>query len=222
MRNSGLGFYNYHMTLKVYFLIANHHILQIPPQPPSCVLSVTLVSLMSCFDITAGAVSSIHKSLLVVKHHILLYFSFTLLFLSPPQRELHFSQPWKKSLSFYMTAAVTLSANSELMWLYKWQTLPLDGSHFNFLYIFHPQRPSILLRVALSLAQTDKAARATHSSWTHPLLLSLSFCRRNKQSSMRTLWRSWGQSQTTLQWATMDRATLHSSGFVFYVSIWWE
>lgn len=126
----------------------------------------------------------------------------------------------KKSL--YMTSAVAFSANSEFMWLYKWQTLPLDGMHSNFLYIYHRRRPSILLSVALSSTQADKAATAVHSahlklSPEHILCrsLCLSLCRRNKQSSMRTLWRSWGQSRTTLQWATMDRATLHSSGFVF-------
>ena len=131
-----------------------------------------------------------------------------------------------------MTAPVALLANAELMWLYKWQTLPLDAMHFIFFYIYHPQRPSILLRVALSLAQADKTATAAHSAHLKlspehvltsclPLSLSLSLylsiCRKNKPSSMRTLWRSCGRSRTTLQWATMARATLLSSGFVFVI-----
>lgn len=71
-----------------------------------------------------------------------------------------------------------------------------------FIFIFSPQ---VWLRITLSWV----------SSWdsipTHLLFLY----RKNKQSSMRTLWRSWGQSQIILQWATMDKAILHSSGFVF-------
>lgn len=47
LKNSGLSFHNYHMTPKVWFLIANHQQLQTPPNPSHCVLSITLLCLSS-------------------------------------------------------------------------------------------------------------------------------------------------------------------------------
>lgn len=70
---------------------------------------------------------------------------------------------------------------------------------------FNLSPPEVWLRITLSWA----------SSWDSIPSYLLSPYRKNKQSSMRTLWRSWGQSQTISQWATMDKAILHSSGFVF-------
>lgn len=104
------------------------------------------------------------KSYLILYQHPLLCLHITQFFFFSPNRELQFFQQWK-NLSLYITAAGAVSANVEFMWLYKWQALPSDVMHFIFPCIYHPQRPSILLRVALSLAWADKTAMASHNAY---------------------------------------------------------
>ena len=52
--------------------------------------------------------------------------------LHPPRTETNTPINGKISLSLYVTAAVAPPANAEFMWLYKWQTLPLDAAPLYF------------------------------------------------------------------------------------------
>lgn len=149
------------MTPKVWFLIANHQQLQTPPTTLSsqslfCFFHLLLLHHRRSDSLHTQTCSSAPPSPLSPLHSMFLFPS--------PQR---------------VTLLPTMEKSpSPFRWLQQWLSrlmlnlycyindrhCPWMPCTLCFFYIYHPQRPSFLLRVALSLAQADKTATAAHSA----------------------------------------------------------